>query len=67
MHGPPPEQEAKLDYRDGAFRVIVPGTFVTCAATGQRIPLEGLRYWSVERQAAYVDAAAAMKALCPAK
>jgi hypothetical protein len=63
MHGPSPEQEAKLDYRDGAFRVIVPGTFVTCHVTGQRIYLEALRYWSVERQVAFADAAAAAKAL----
>ncbi len=32
-----------------------------CAITGQRIPLTELRYWSVEHQEAYIDAAAALK------
>ena len=67
MHGPAPEHEAKLEYQAGHFRIIMPGSFVVCAATGKRIPLEALRYWSVERQAPYADAAAAMRALHPAK
>jgi hypothetical protein len=33
-----------------------------CAVTGARIALSDLRYWSVERQEAYVDAAASLKA-----
>ena len=34
---------------------------VLCEVTGQRIPLEELRYWSVERQEAYVSASAVDK------
>ena len=49
--------EATLRYGTPEFTVVRPGTFVTCAVTGQRIPLDELRYWSVERQEAYVDAA----------
>lgn len=50
--------EARIRYRDGEYEVIKPGSFVRCAVTGLPIPLEELRYWSVARQEAYVDAAA---------
>jgi len=59
----PQESEARLRYRDGAFDIVFPGSYVVCAVTGQRIPLERLRYWSVERQEAYVDAKAALSRL----
>lgn len=55
-------QHAVLRYLDGAFHVIQQGEFVTCAVTARRIALGELRYWSVARQEAYVDAAAALKA-----
>jgi hypothetical protein len=55
------EGEARLRYLDGDFQVITPGTYVTCAVTGKRIPLPELRYWSVDRQEAYVDATASLK------
>jgi hypothetical protein len=57
------EIEAKIEYCDGHFRVLEPGKFVTCAVTGRRVALADLRYWSVERQEAYVDGEAALKAL----
>jgi hypothetical protein len=60
---PLPEGQAKLEYRDGSFRVLEPGSHVTCAVTGKRIPLSELRYWNVERQEAYVDAWAALEAM----
>ena len=47
------EQAAFLLYGPNGFRVIRPGRFVTCAVTGEPIPLEQLRYWSVDRQEAY--------------
>jgi len=67
MHGPLPgnESEAKIEYRDGGYRVVLPGTFVPCAVTGRRIPLDELCYWSVSRQEAYADATAAVQALYP--
>jgi hypothetical protein len=46
---------AEVRYLDGDFRVIRPGAFVRCAITGVEIPLEELRYWSVERQEAYAS------------
>jgi hypothetical protein len=52
--------EARLRYMDGDFQVVTPGAFVRCAVTGKKIPLEELRYWSVERQEAYCDAAASL-------
>jgi hypothetical protein len=53
--------EAKVRYLDGEIQVLSPGEFVRCAVTGGAIPLEELRYWSVELQEAYVDAAASLK------
>ncbi|MBV8105890.1 MAG: DUF2093 domain-containing protein [Hyphomicrobiales bacterium] len=52
--------EAKVDYLDGDFRIVRPGAFVRCVVTGQPIPLEELRYWSVDRQEAYATPAASM-------
>ena len=54
--------EAKLRYLDADFEVMRAGAFVRCAVTGQAIALRDLRYWSVDRQEAYADAAAANKA-----
>ncbi len=56
-----PEGEAELEYQDGEYRVIRPGTFVVCAVTGTRIPLESLRYWSTELQEAYATADISLK------
>jgi len=53
--------EARLRYRDGDYDILSPGSFVRCAVTGEPIPLDELRYWNVDRQEAYVDAAAALK------
>lgn len=56
-----PGGEARVRYLDGDFQVVMPGRFVRCAVTGAEIPLDELKYWSVARQEAYVDAAAALK------
>ncbi len=58
---------ARLRYLDGDFQVLTPGTFVRCAVTGLDIPLDELKYWSVERQEAYVDAAASLSRHRPGK
>lgn len=52
--------EARIRYLDADFQILSPGTFVRCAVTGQSIPLDELKYWSVSRQEAYVDAQAAL-------
>lgn len=51
----PMNNEAEVKYLDGDFRVVRPGAFVRCAVTGVSIPLEELKYWSVDRQEAYVS------------
>ncbi len=58
----PGAREAQIRYLDGDFQVTSPGSFVNCAVTGDRIPLDELRYWSVARQEPYVDAAASLQA-----
>ncbi len=51
----PRQKEARLRFGDGRFEVVVPGDYVVCAVTGEQVPVEELRYWSVERQRPYVD------------
>ena len=53
---------ARVQYLPGTFRLLASGDHVVCAVTGQRIELHELRYWSVDRQEPYVDAAASLKA-----
>ncbi|HEX4533174.1 MAG TPA: DUF2093 domain-containing protein [Rhizomicrobium sp.] len=55
-----PEGLAELEYLDGEFHVVKPGSFVVCAVTGVHIPLDSLRYWSVDLQEAYATPAAAL-------
>ncbi|MEL6872749.1 MAG: DUF2093 domain-containing protein [Pseudomonadota bacterium] len=49
--------EARIRYQDGEFQVLSPGDFVRCAVTGQQIPVDELRYWSVDLQEPYATAA----------
>ena len=58
---------ARVHYLAGTFRLLSDGDHVLCAVTGVRIPLHELRYWSVERQEAYVDAAASFEAERPSR
>jgi hypothetical protein len=53
--------EAEVKYLDGDFRVVRPGAFVRCAVTGVAIPLEELRYWSVDLQEAYATPEAVLR------
>jgi hypothetical protein len=53
--------EAKVRYLDADFQVVSPGSYVRCAVTGTPIPLDELKYWSVARQEAYVDARASFE------
>ena len=47
--------EARLQYLDGEYEIVVPGGYVVCAVTGTHIPLDALRYWSVDLQEAYAS------------
>lgn len=53
---------AKLHYLANGFRVLAPGDHVLCAVSGEKIPLDQLRYWSVARQEAYATAEIATRA-----
>jgi len=53
--------EALIDYGDGDFVMLKPGAYVVCAVTGERIPLEALRYWNARLNEPYKDAHAALK------
>lgn len=57
----PLKGEATLTYGDGEYQVVSPGKFVRCAVSGQPIPLDDLRYWSVELQEAYANADASLQ------
>jgi hypothetical protein len=59
--GPSGNGEAQVQYLDGDFRVISPGTYVRCAVTDARIPLDELKYWSVDLQEAYAIPSAVLQ------
>jgi hypothetical protein len=59
--------EAEVKYDAGDFRVTRPGAFVRCVVTGTPIPLEELKYWSVQRQEAYAGPKAVLQRLHPAR
>lgn len=58
---PGPEGLAVLEYLDGEFRVVKAGSFVVCAVTGVHVPVDALRYWSVDLQEPYANPAVALK------
>ena len=61
MDGP-----ALLHYGDGDYVVLKAGAYVVCAVSGQRVPLEALRYWSVQRQEPYASPREALQGFAPA-
>jgi hypothetical protein len=57
---------ARLHYMANGFRVLAPGDHVVCAVSGERIPIELLRYWSVARQEPYATAEIATRTMAGA-
>lgn len=55
--------EAQVEFLDGEFRILKPGPYVSCAVTGEKIPLEELRYWDVDLQEAYATPQAKLERL----
>jgi len=51
----PSSGPATVHYGDGEFVILKPGPYVLCAVSGRPIPLETLRYWSVELQEPYAS------------
>ncbi|PZU14463.1 MAG: hypothetical protein DI606_02140 [Sphingobium sp.] len=56
------DRPARLRYLPYSFRVLQAGDHVVCAVSGERIPLDQLRYWSVARQEPYANAEASTQA-----
>lgn len=50
------KQPARVHYMANGFRLLSAGDHVLCAVTGQVIPLDELRYWSVVKQEPYASA-----------
>jgi hypothetical protein len=57
---------ARLHYMANGFRVLTPGDHVVCAVTAEAIPIDELRYWSVEKQQPYATADVALRAMTAA-
>jgi hypothetical protein len=57
------DRPARLHYLANGFRMLTPGSHVLCAVTGEVIPLDTLRYWSVAKQEPYASAAIALQAM----
>ena len=53
-------KEATVRYLDADYQLLSPGSYVRCAVTGKAIDLDELKYWSVERQEAYIDVQASL-------
>ena len=47
---------ARVHYMANGFRLLSTGDHVICAVTGDEIPLDDLRYWSVVLQEPYANA-----------
>ena len=59
----PGGSEAQVRYDDNEITILKQGLFVRCAVSGERIPLDELRYWSVDLQEPYRGPAEAMQRL----
>ena len=55
-------QLATVRYEVADFQVLSLGNYVVCAITGKPIPLDKLKYWSWQRQEAYIDAESSVQA-----
>lgn len=49
----PGGSEARVEYGDNDFTILKHGVYVVCAVSGAKIPLDELKYWSVDQQEAY--------------
>jgi len=54
--------EAVVHYGLSDFTIIESGNYVKCAVSGDKIPIDQLRYWSHEKQEPYKDASASLQA-----
>ncbi|WP_455475071.1 DUF2093 domain-containing protein [Bartonella sp. B30(2025)] len=49
------DREAKIHYSNSEYKILKYGTYTLCAVTGQKIPINDLKYWSPLRQEAYAN------------
>ena len=56
------DKMALLKYRHGEFDVIHDGQYVLCGISGKRIEISDIKYWSVDKQEAYVSPEFALEA-----
>ena len=56
-------QPARIHYMANGFRVLSQGDHVVCAISGEKIPLDTLRYWSVAKQQPYATPEIATQAM----
>ena len=56
---------ARLQFLPNGFRQLSAGDHVLCAVTLAEIPLDHLRYWSVELQEAYSTPEVATRRMLP--
>ena len=61
------DRPATLHYGPNGFRVVAAGSHVLCAVSGEKIPLDSLRYWSAELQEPYASCDIATRRLMDAK
>lgn len=61
MFGMGKEKQAELRYLAADYIIMKKGFYVLCAVTGDKIELDNLHYWNVERQEAYRDGAASLQ------
>jgi hypothetical protein len=58
-----PTSAAEIRYSHGEYKILRNGSHVRCAVTGVPIPLDDLKYWSVDLQEAYATPEAVLKRL----
>ncbi|WP_330168694.1 DUF2093 domain-containing protein [Bartonella grahamii] len=49
------QREAKIHYSNNGYDIIEYGTYTICAVSGQKIPIDDLKYWNHLRQEAYAS------------
>ncbi|WP_019219888.1 DUF2093 domain-containing protein [Bartonella florencae] len=49
------EREAKIHYTNNGYKIVEYGTYTLCAISGQKIPIDDLKYWNHHRQEAYAS------------
>ncbi|MEL6089208.1 DUF2093 domain-containing protein [Bartonella schoenbuchensis] len=49
------EREATIQYSSNGYKIVNYGTYTLCAVSGQKIPIDDLKYWNHHRQEAYAN------------